>query len=94
MGGDDICGLVITAHGSEQVLDILFGDRAKQHTFRPDFILLSGEPMLDVLQFEEKLEETAVVIDGSNRSWYKELMLAQSGLIYLTDQAGAYVKRW
>jgi len=94
MGGDDICGLVITAHGSEQVLDILIGDRTKQQTLRPDFILLSGEPLLDVLQFEEKLEETAVVIDGSNRSWYKELMLAQSDRIYLTDQAGAYVKRW
>lgn len=94
IGGEDIYGLVITAPGSDQVMDILYGDRAGQPDFRPDFILLSGEPLLDVQQFVEKLEETAVVIDGSNRSWYKEHMLAQTDRIYFTDQTGAYVKRW
>jgi competence protein ComEC len=62
--------------------------------FRPDLILLSGEPALELLEGLPVLEEIPMVIDGSNRSWYKKKLLAIREHIYLTDLEGAYVKRW
>lgn len=63
-------------------------------SFRPGLILLSGEPALEVLEGLPDMEEMPLVIDGSNRSWYKQKLSARRRHIYLTDLEGAYVKRW
>ena len=62
--------------------------------FQPDLILLSGEPALEAIEGLLKMEEMLIVIDGSNRSWYKQKFSVKGGIIHLTDREGAYVKRW
>ena len=85
VGGDGLAGLVICSS---------FTDCPPGLEYRPDFILLSGEPPLECFPWVPALEEMLFVIDGSNRKWYKERILALRDGIYLTDQAGALVKRW
>jgi len=87
-------GLVLTAHVQEQVWDDVYGDSTCLQAGCPDFILLSGEPVMEDLQEKLCMTNVDLVIDGSNRSWYKERMLADCSRIYLTDSSGAYVKRW
>lgn len=71
------------------------GKQESQHTaFHPDLILLSGEPALEGLEELAATQEIQMVIDGSNRSWYKPKPSAIGEQIYLTDLDGAYVKRW
>jgi ComEC/Rec2-related protein len=69
-------------------------DRVPGNAYRSDFILLSGEPPLECIESLLGLEERLIVMDGSNRKWYKQRILALGDGIYLTDQAGALVKRW
>jgi len=94
VGGDGPCGLVLRLPGSEDLLDHLYGDQSLRHRVWPEFILLSGEVPQDELQCPENLEEVTLVLDGSMPKWYKKRYLARWKQIYLTDQAGAYVKRW
>ena len=74
--------------------DGLYSDSSGNKAGLPDFILLSGEPMMDGLKKKNWMHEVTIVMDGSNRSWYKERMKAEVDRIYLTDRYGAYVKRW
>jgi competence protein ComEC len=85
VGADGINGLIITSGCA---------DRFPGSACRSDFILLSGEPPVDCIQPLLGLEELLIVMDGSNRKWYKERILALGKQIYLTDQEGALVKRW
>ena len=85
VGGDGLAGLVFAPACTEWPAGQLL---------RADFILLSGEPPLESIQTLAALEEMLFVIDGSNRKWYKERILAMRDGIYLTDQAGALAKRW
>jgi len=93
-GGCRYEGLVLTAYVDEQVWDSVYGDSACHRTKRPDFVLLSGEPVMEGLQEEGWMTKVDLLIDGSNRSWYKERIKAEGDRIYLTDRYGAYVKRW
>ena len=63
-------------------------------SFRPDLILLSGEPAWEVLEGLPVTGEMPMVLDGSNRSWYKKMLSEQREHLYLTDLDGAYMKRW
>jgi competence protein ComEC len=94
LGGDPFSGLVLTKHANTYLWDGLYGDSLRNHACLPDFILLSGEPMMDRRQKKSWMHQVELVIDGSSRSWYKERMLAEWDRIYLTYQSGAYVKRW
>ncbi|MCD4711370.1 MAG: ComEC/Rec2 family competence protein [Bacteroidales bacterium] len=94
LGGYHYGGLVVTESVKEHVWRIVYGDSVSSHLGRPDFILLSGEPYVDGLLKESWMRNVELVIDGSNRSWYKERMNAEWDRIYLTDRSGAYVKRW
>jgi len=94
LGGDSFRGLVLTEHMDACLWDGLYSDSSGNKAGLPDFILLSGEPMMDGLKKKSWMHEVTFVMDGSNRSWYKERMLAKWDRIYLTDQRGAYVKRW
>jgi len=94
LGGQRYGGLVFTGEVKEQVWDRIYGDSASLEVARPDFILLSGEPVLEGLQEKSWMTKVDLLIDGSNRSWYKERIKAEWEGIYLTDQSGAYVKRW
>jgi competence protein ComEC len=94
IGADGINGLVINFQGNTYIPELLSQNPALNLSIAPDFMLLSGEPPVNKLQMTDNIEEMTVVIDGSNRSWYKETIFAIPGRIYLTDQAGAYVKRW
>jgi len=87
-------GLVLTSQVNEQVWDLVFGDSACFCAMRPDFILLSGEPVIGELDVESWMTRVDLLIDGSNRSWYKQRVQAEWDRIYLTDHSGAYVKRW
>jgi competence protein ComEC len=87
-------GLVLTEYVDEQVWDRVYGDSACHQALRPDFVLLSGEPVMKGLQEKSWMTKVDLLIDGSNRSWYKERLKSEWGRIYLTDRYGAYVKRW
>jgi len=93
-GGCPYQGLVLTAYVDEQLWERVYGDSACHRAERPDFVLLSGEPVMERLQEESWMTKVDLLIDGSNRSWYKERFKADEHRIYLTDQYGAYVKRW
>jgi len=94
LGGSRYGGLVLTAYVDEQVWDRVFSDSACHQLMLPDFILLSGEPVMEGLQEKSWMTKVDLLIDGSNRKWYKERMKAKWDQIYLTDLYGAYVKRW
>ena len=94
LGGDPYSGLVLTKHANTCLWDGFYSDSLHNHACLPDFILLSGEPMMDRRQKKSWMHQVELVIDGSSRSWYKERMLAEWDRIYLTYQSGAYVKRW
>lgn len=94
VGGDGVSGLVLMHPESKILLDHLYGDQSLKHTLLPQFILLSGVAPRYELQSNENLEEITFVIDGSMPKWYKQRYLAGGSQYYLTDQAGAYVKRW
>lgn len=85
LGGKHFSGLVLRAPVNRS---------AWEAGICPDFILLSGEPGLEGLKKDSCLQQSLLVIDGSNRSWYKERYLAEWDQVYLTDRSGAYVKRW
>ncbi|MDF1575756.1 MAG: ComEC/Rec2 family competence protein [Bacteroidales bacterium] len=93
--GNDLCsGLVFGQGLEENRWGSAFGDSANALTFTPCFILLSGEPEPGSLQEVPWRDQTDLVIDGSNRSWYKDRLDAGWDGSYLTDRSGAYVKRW
>lgn len=60
----------------------------------PDFVLLSGEPKLLNLEHLTEVSDIELVIDGSNRSWYRARMFASQLKIYDTERQGAFVKRY
>lgn len=94
LGHDQCAGLVIFKGVHEYKWEDLLGASSGKHSFNPDFILLSGEPELHGLPDVPLREQMALVLDGSNRSWYKESMGRACDGVYLTDRSGAYVKRW
>jgi ComEC/Rec2-related protein len=95
LGAEGISGLVLRGPDCKKLPDLrLYGDRMSISLSGFDFILLSGEPPVEVLQIKNFTEELTLVIDGSNRSWYKAKIPRGLDDIYLTDLAGAYVKRW
>jgi competence protein ComEC len=93
--GNSYCsGLVVRENVKEHLWESVYGDSANYYSHQPEFILLSGEPKVDYRQVGSWMGKSEVVIDGSNRSWYKDRMSADWDGIYLTDRWGAYVKRW
>jgi len=94
LGNDQCAGLVFRKGVQEYMWGNILEDSSGIHTFSPDFILLSGEPGLIKLQEVKSRDQVVLVLDGSNRSWYKERMGAGREGAYLTDRSGAYVKRW
>jgi hypothetical protein len=94
LGGKHYRGLVLTPGLRIQEWDLVYGDTLNNGPVLPDFILLSCEPPVDALLQSALNGEVELVIDGSNRSWYKERIMKEGDRIYLTDSLGAYVKRW
>jgi competence protein ComEC len=94
LGGKHYRGLVLTPGLRKQEWDLVYGDTLNNGPVLPDFILLSCEPPVDALLKSGLNGEVELVIDGSNRSWYKERIMKEGDRIYLTDSLGAYVKRW
>jgi hypothetical protein len=62
--------------------------------FEPRFILLSGEPGSFRSRSPGDGASVELIMDGSNRSWFRERMHEFSAGIYDTERQGAYVKRW
>ena len=94
VGGKQCKGLVLTKSLNTQEWETVYSDSLKNIPGLPDFILLSGEPPVDALLKSSWLGEVELVIDGSNRRWYKERMMKEWDQVYLTEASGAYVKRW
>jgi len=93
LGGEKCHGLVFTKHMKAHMWDVL-EDCSGSLDLQADFILLSGEPERAKLQEYAWIKQAVLVIDGSNRNWYKMRALDKNERFYLTDQSGAYVKRW
>ncbi len=94
LGNDNCAGLVISKGIKEHTRAAVFEDSAGLQNFRPDFILLSGEPEVQKLSESMCGDKVDLVLDGSNRNWYKEKMALRCERAYLTDRSGAYMKRW
>ena len=94
LGGKHYRGLVLTPDLRKQEWDLVYGDTLNNGPVLPDFILLSCEPPVDALLKSRLNGQVELVIDGSNRSWYKERIMKEGDRVYLTDSLGAYVKRW
>jgi len=94
LGNDQCAGLVISEGVQEYMWGAFFLDSLQNQTFRPDFVLLSGEPEVNGLRVGKWKEKVDLVLDGSSRSWYKERMSVSCDWAYLTDHSGAYMKRW
>jgi competence protein ComEC len=94
LGGGGSDGLVLTEDVNKQVWDRVYADSTRHEAGCPDFILLSGEPVIEGLEGNSWMTKVDLLMDGSNRSWYKERMKVEWEGIYLTDRSGAYVKRW
>jgi len=94
VGNDQIAFWVVT----ESVKDIHLAkgpiDIAGTGMNPPDFILLSGEPKVFKLEVLAPGSAIDLVMDGSNRSWYKERMHARQIRIHDTEVQGAYMKEW
>jgi hypothetical protein len=85
---------VINSSLKGSLWEILTGESGIPLYVRPGFILLSGEPA-EFCQHEKSwMKQTDLVVDGSNRKWFREIIRAGWDRIYLTDESGAYMKRW
>jgi competence protein ComEC len=94
LGNGQTCGLVINSSLKGSLWEILTGESGIPLYVRPGFILLSGEPA-EFCQHEKSwMKQTDLVVDGSNRKWFREIIRAGWDRIYLTDESGAYMKRW
>jgi len=94
VGNDQRRGWVMTGKpGNKGLLRFLSesGDGGRQ---TPDFILLSCEPGEITPEIMAWGSFTDLVMDGSNRRWYRERMKNLRSSIHDTDRHGAYVKRW
>ena len=60
----------------------------------PEIILLTGEPQGLNIEAISRDAPIDLVMDGSNRSRYREKMLDLQPTIHDTEGQGAYVKRW
>ena len=94
LGGSHFRGLVVREQLVEPLCQFVLGESGRTPPERLDFILFSGEPYVNCPPGKDWMAETDIIVDGSNRSWYKERMEAQWSGIFLTDRSGAYMKRW
>jgi hypothetical protein len=85
IGNSRIGGLVMEGSPAEETLTILSG-------LDPDFILLSGEPLLYGLS--ELPEGGRLVVDGSSRSWYSGKLLKSGLRFHNTATHGAFVLQY
>jgi len=94
VGNDRKSGWVISGEPiGKQHLHSL-SDSAASGCKDPDFILLSSEPRAISAELLAKGWNCDLVIDGSNRSWYKKRMQVRQAPVYDTGELGAYMKRW
>ena len=94
VGNDQIEFWVVTGAHNGTLLVKMLSECAETGGNRPDFMLLSGEPRVHNLEFLSQHLALELVMDGSNRSWYRERMLSSQFPIYDTESQGAFVKRW
>ena len=85
IGNSRIRGLVMEGSPAKETLTILSG-------LDPDFILLSGEPLLYGLS--ELPEGGRLVLDGSSRSWYSGKLLKTGLSFHNTATHGAFVLQY
>jgi competence protein ComEC len=94
VGNDQMRGWVVTGPLNGTHPAQLQLESADTGLRAPDFILLSGEPKVFNLQALGPGSTIDLVMDGSNRSWYKERIYASKVPFYDTERQGAYMKRW
>ncbi|MCK5067578.1 MAG: ComEC family competence protein [Bacteroidales bacterium] len=94
VGNDHFGGWVVSGQVNGSQPAKLLYDSAVTGLKSPDFILLSGEPSGLTLKAKPSGSDIDLVMDGSNRSWYRERMHAKWDRIHDTERHGAYVKRW
>jgi competence protein ComEC len=94
VGNDQCRGWVIgrPAYGSQQAN--ILPESTSNGLKNPDFLLMSGEPSIRNVEFESAAWAKDLIMDGSNRKWYKERMHEKRERIHDTGRDGAYVKRW
>ncbi len=94
VGNDRRKGWVISGNpvGRHDLRSLI--DSAASGWEAPDFILLSFEPRGVSAELLPGEWTSDVVLDGSNRPWYKRHMQILQVPVYDTDRLGAYMKRW
>jgi len=94
VGNDRSRGWVISGRSiNDEHLRSLFGSAASGWK-APDFILLSCEPRGFSPELLAKGWTSDLVMDGSNRPWFRMRMQVPQVPIYDTYRLGAYMKRW
>lgn len=93
--GNDQIGIWVVRgeHNGTHVVKIL-SECADTGGNRPKIVLLSGEPRPINLELLSTGPDLKLVMDGSNRSWYRERIYASMVPIHDTERQGAYVERW
>ncbi len=92
--GRDFGGLVLSGDLQFHMWEAVYGDSTCIRHKQPDFILLSGEPPFWALPHTRLMQDAELVIDGSNRKWYKERIILEGDSVHITERSGAFVKRW
>lgn len=94
LGSDHVRGWVLGRKEGESYRDLIAADSLSPKLFPGGFVLLSNEPAEGSLLAKAELQEFDLVMDGSNRTWYRRQMHSAGKWIYDTDHSGAYMKRW
>ena len=94
LGGAEFRGLVLTSYVQSYRWESSYVNPAYCDQERPDFILLSGEPILKSFHQQSWAKNVDIVIDGSNRKWYIERIVMEGDFIHITERSGAFVKSW
>jgi len=87
LGNNRFKGLVVTGSFRPDHLKITTGNPG-------DFILLLGEPRLAGLLEIPLSSGCSLIVDGSNRRWYSNLLKTFYDRVHITSDHGAYLKRW
>jgi len=87
-------GLIVRDEVDENLWETIFRDPVGTHAIMPGFLLLAGDPEAERILNKGWIGDMDIVADGSCSKRYLTGIKGEHPGSYLTDQSGAYAKRW